>query len=138
MKRPKKVMVFGTFDGIHDGHRHFLREAKKQGEELIVAVSKDEVVQKLKNRKPARKITERIYDLKKEGLADLIIEGDDEIHTWRAVEKIKPDIICLGYDQKELEIALRSELLRFSFDVVIKTIDSHRGNELHSSLLNKN
>ena len=51
MKRPKKVMVFGTFDGIHDGHRHFLREAKKQGEELIVAVSKDEVVQKLKNRK---------------------------------------------------------------------------------------
>ena len=41
-----------------------------------------------------------IDDLKKEGLADLIIEGDDEIHTWRAVEKIKPDIICLGYDQK--------------------------------------
>jgi cytidyltransferase-like protein len=47
-KKITTVMVFGTFDGIHDGHRYFLNEAKKFGDKLVVAVAKDTTVKTLK------------------------------------------------------------------------------------------
>ena len=39
-----KVMVFGTFDRLHDGHRFFLREAEKLGTTLFIVVARDSMV----------------------------------------------------------------------------------------------
>ena len=30
-----KVMVFGTFDGVHPGHENFFEQAKQHGDYLI-------------------------------------------------------------------------------------------------------
>ena len=40
----KTIAIFGVFDGIHDGHLFFIREAKKQGNRLVAIVARDEVV----------------------------------------------------------------------------------------------
>lgn len=32
----KKALAFGTFDGLHEGHEDFFRQAKKFGDNLIV------------------------------------------------------------------------------------------------------
>src|SRR3990167_6744552 len=48
MKR--KVLVGGCFDILHFGHIHFLREAKKLGDYLIVALESDFGVKKLKGK----------------------------------------------------------------------------------------
>ncbi|MFH1181685.1 MAG: adenylyltransferase/cytidyltransferase family protein, partial [Candidatus Woesearchaeota archaeon] len=45
------VMVFGTFDILHRGHEHFLRQAKKHGR-LIVVVARSSIVRKLKGKPP--------------------------------------------------------------------------------------
>jgi len=35
----KRVMVFGVFDGLHEGHKSFLRQARKYGGELRAVVA---------------------------------------------------------------------------------------------------
>lgn len=40
-KKFNRVMVFGVFDGLHPGHRAFLRQARKKGDKLIVVVARD-------------------------------------------------------------------------------------------------
>src|SRR3990167_8144697 len=96
----RKVLVFGTFDGIHDGHRFFLREAKKCGGELVVGVAKDGMVRKLKGALPDVPLPNRIRMLEAEGLADKVIPGDENIGNWEIIKRERPDVICLGYDQK--------------------------------------
>ena len=38
----KKVLTYGTFDMLHEGHINILRRAKQFGDYLVVAVSTDE------------------------------------------------------------------------------------------------
>lgn len=38
----KKIITYGTFDLLHEGHINILKRAKELGEYLIVAVSTDE------------------------------------------------------------------------------------------------
>ena len=48
----KKVMAFGSFDILHDGHKHYLKEAKSFGDYLVVIVARDENIVKFKGKKP--------------------------------------------------------------------------------------
>jgi len=59
--KKKKVMVFGTFDIFHPGHRSFLNQAKKYGNYLIVVVARDKQSKFSKNkiRKIRRKYERR-------------------------------------------------------------------------------
>jgi cytidyltransferase-like protein len=135
----KKVLVFGTFDGVHDGHRHFLRRAKKYGDFLVVAVAKDTTVKILKGVLPQIPLPNRIMNLKKEKIADLVVPGDQVIGKWKIIKRLKPDIICFGYDQLALKDALQGEKARGGFNWKLKffVIDAFKGKELHSSFLKK-
>jgi cytidyltransferase-like protein len=130
-KKNTTVMVFGTFDGIHDGHRHFLKESKKFGDKLVVAVAKDTTVKILKGHLPEAPLPNRIIKLKQENLADEVIPGDQEIGKWQIIKKLKPDVVCLGYDQ----IELRDALIKENFSITIEIIEPFKNGELHSSLL---
>ena len=48
----KIVLVGGCFDLLHYGHIEFLKNAKKQGEYLIVALEPDEAIVNYKKRQP--------------------------------------------------------------------------------------
>lgn len=114
-----KVLCFGTFDGVHDGHRAMLREAGQLTADgspltaknyLIAAVAPDSVVLKLKNHTPRHSQAERIQMLKNEHLADEIILADDSVGEWKIIKKVKPSVIALGYDQDELRASLEEFL----------------------------
>jgi len=109
----KKVMVFGVFDGIHEGHRAFFKEVKKHGRYLIVAVAQDHVVEYLKGRLPQRNLARRIDDLRKEPAVDEVALGDAELGTYEVVKKFRPSVIALGYDQQALKEDLESWLKKF-------------------------
>ncbi len=94
-----KVMVFGTFDILHPGHNHMLKEAKQYGEELIVVIARDDNVKKAKGRLPKNNEKQRLTNLKKLKLTDKICLGN--LHNkYKIIDEEKPDIIALGYDQK--------------------------------------
>lgn len=106
MRSHKKVLVFGTFDGLHAGHGFFLREARKKGDYLIAVVAQDTVVKELKGRSSRAPLAERLAALRASGLVDDVCAGDTMLGSWSAVKKYKPDIIALGYDQDALGNAL--------------------------------
>jgi|SRR3990167_6903272 len=105
----KKVMVMGTFDLLHKGHLHLLKEAKKKGDYLVVLIARDATVKKVKGRKPYRSEKRRLTDVKNSGIADKVILGNLK-DKYSALIKEKSDIICLGYDQKFFTDSLPEKL----------------------------
>jgi len=132
----KKVLIFGTFDGLHDGHIFFISQAKKVAENLIICVARDEIVFTIKNHYPKKSLENRMRILSEKFTKAIILAGDEALQKWSAVLEHKPEIIALGYDQMTLYQALSKdrELFPFLKDIII--IKDHRGQELHSSILN--
>ena len=132
----KKVMVFGVFDGLHEGHRAFLKEAKQCGDYLIAVLAHDHVVEHLKGRLPRLNFADRFEHLKKEDLIDEIAIGDGNLGTWSVLEKYKPDVIALGYDQESLGEALDEYLKNVDWYPEVKVMRDYEGNKNHSSIIN--
>jgi FAD synthetase len=132
----KKVMVFGTFDGIHEGHLDFFRQAKQYGDYLIAIIGRDSNILKIKNHLPLRSEQERLQNLRNCKLVDEVLLGHEN-DPYKMIEKIKPDIICLGYDQggyaENLEIKLREECL----NIKIFRLKAYKPKQFKSSILNK-
>ncbi len=104
-----KVFVGGTFDILHPGHIYLIKEAAKLGK-VYVVVARDTNVEKFKGRKPVIKEEQRLYVISNvKGVYKAILGDTDDI--FKSVEKIKPDIILLGPDQKISENELK-EVLR--------------------------
>ncbi|MEK7591615.1 MAG: adenylyltransferase/cytidyltransferase family protein [Patescibacteria group bacterium] len=93
-----RILVFGTFDELHPGHRFVLEEALKRGETHVV-VARDLNVQKIKGRLPKQNEEERRRAIEKAfpGMHPVLGDTSDFLVPVRAV---KPDLIVLGYDQK--------------------------------------
>lgn len=134
--KSKKVLVFGTFDHIHPGHIHFLTEAKKLGQ-LIISVASDQSVAYRKTKKPSKKTRTRVKEVASLSIADQTIAGDKKLGNWSVIKKINPDIIAVGYDQKELEKALKKAKKEFGFKFLIKKITAKSPRKYHSSIIKK-
>ncbi len=92
-----RVMASGVFDLLHSGHLHFLEEARKLGDELVVVVATDKTVREKKH-EPITNEEMRlnmVSALRPVDLAVLGKEGD----MFEIVAELKPDIIALGFDQ---------------------------------------
>ncbi len=107
-------MVFGTFDIFHKGHEDFFRQAREFGEYLIVVVARDENVLKIKGKLPRDNEDMRQEKIVESKLADKVILGnlDDK---YKVIQEYKPDVICLGYDQRVSEDELKEKLIEFGF-----------------------
>ncbi len=93
-----RVFSAGVFDFFHEGHRFFLLSAKKLGDELFVVIARDKNVWKRKGFFPFFSEEKRKEKVQSSGIADTVLIGEmGDIFT--VVEKIKPDILALGYDQ---------------------------------------
>lgn len=99
-----KVLVGGCFDILHYGHIHFLREAKKLGDHLIVALESDENLKRLKgstrpihNQKQRKEILE---SLKFVDEVLLLPEMKTDSEYEKMVTKIAPHIIAITEGSK--------------------------------------
>ena len=94
-----KVIVFGTFDIIHPGHIHMLKEAKEYGDFLIVVVAINITVCDVKGKEPKNDELKRLKNVRKLNIADKVRLGclGDK---YEAIAEEKPNIVALGYDQK--------------------------------------
>jgi len=106
------VLVFGTFDIFHLGHVSFLEQARFHGDYLSVVVARDETVLKIKGELPRNNEEERLEKIKNSLLVDNLFLGNLG-DKYEIIQKIKPDIICLGYDQEFFIEQLHDKLNEF-------------------------
>src|SRR3989338_11029882 len=92
------VLAFGTFDLLHPGHISYLRQAKALGKRLVVVIATDSNVEKIKGKRPLNSQEARKELVEALKIVDEALIGfeDDMI---KSVEKVKPEIVALGYDQ---------------------------------------
>ena len=102
------VMASGTFDLLHMGHIYYLKESKKLGDKLLVVVAVDETVKKLKH-EPVTSEQLRLDLIKELKVVDNAYLGRKD-DMFAIVEKLKPDIIALGFDQIHDIIQIEKEL----------------------------
>lgn len=121
----KKVLAGGVFNIIHPGHIYFLKEAKKLGSYLIVVVASDRTAGK-KAIFPAEVRKKMVESLK---FVDRVVIGS-ETDRMNILEKEKPDIVVLGYDQEmqipDFQVKRIRKLKGFSTKKIIKKIKNKK------------
>ncbi|MBN1646070.1 FAD synthase [Candidatus Woesearchaeota archaeon] len=129
-----KVMVFGSFDGLHEGHLYYLKQAKAHGDRLVVVVARDETIRDIKGRLPELSLKERIRRLQELDCVDEVLPGGlgDKLLV---IESVRPDVICLGYDQKSFTAGLRANLKSRGVSSNIIRIGAFHPDKYKSSLL---
>ena len=92
----------GVFDMFHIGHLNIIKKAKENCDYLIVGVTTDEEVVRVKNKKPIIPFNERIEIIKSISYVDQVYVEDntDKLLAW---EKLKFNIIFKGDDWKGSE-----------------------------------
>ena len=94
----KTVITYGTFDLFHTGHLNLLKRAKALGARLIVGVTSDAYDLNRGKLNVVQSCAERIENVKKSGLADLILIEEEEGQKIQDVQKYGADIFAIGSD----------------------------------------
>lgn len=135
-KRRKIVLASGVFDLLHLGHVRFLEEAKRAGgrnAELIVIVARDSIVEQRKREKPVMPENQRCALVASLKVVDCAILGFQKFNIGRVIEKVKPYVIAVGYDQEGIERTVRTYVEENKLNVKIVRIGKFGEDELNSS-----
>ncbi len=130
------MLASGVFDLLHLGHVKFLEEAKNAGgrnAELLVIVARDSTVQKLKGRKPVMPEDQRRALVEALRVVDEAVLGLENFDIGDVIERVKPDVIALGYDQADMEKRVCEYVNKYGLDVKIVRVGKFAKDELSSS-----
>ena len=94
----KKVITYGTYDLLHEGHLNLLRRAKALGDYLIVGVTNDSFDRERGKLNVRNNVLERVDAIKATGLADQIIIEDYMGQKIDDILKYDIDIFAIGSD----------------------------------------
>ncbi len=113
---------------MHLGHLHLFRQAKKLGDKLVVVVARDCNVKKIKGQAPLHNEKERLEFLRHIDLVDEVLLGD-KADMYKVIEKVRPDVIALGYDQ-------RTDLMKL-VDYNVKIMRAYKPRKAKSNKIKK-
>ena len=94
----KRVITYGTYDLLHQGHINLLRRAKALGDYLIVGVTNDIFDRERGKLNVHNNVLERVEAVKATGLADKIIIEDYVGQKIDDIQKYDVDIFAIGSD----------------------------------------
>lgn len=94
----KKVITYGTYDLLHQGHINLLKRAKALGDYLIVGVTNDNFDRDRGKLNVHNNVLERVDAVKATGLADKIIIEDYVGQKIDDIQKYDVDIFAIGSD----------------------------------------
>jgi cytidyltransferase-like protein len=117
------VMIGGAFEIIHPGHVHTTSEAKKLGDVLVVVVAADSTVMKNKKREPVTSQEWRVRLVSALRDVDAAVPGGLG-SIYDMLEKIRPDIVALGYDQWHIPQDIENEAVRRGMKVRVVRLSS--------------
>ena len=94
----KKVITYGTYDLLHQGHINLLRRAKELGDYLIVGVTSDSFDRGRGKLNVRNNVLERVEAVKATGYADEVIIEDYLGQKIDDILKYDVDIFAIGSD----------------------------------------
>ena len=94
----KKVITYGTYDLLHQGHINLLRRAKELGDYLIVGVTSDSFDRGRGKLNVRNNVLERVDAVKATGYADEVIIEDYLGQKIDDIQKYDVDIFAIGSD----------------------------------------
>ena len=109
----KVVLTSGSFDLAHIGHARYLREARLQGDFLIVGVESDERVQKRKGPdRPVVPQSERVEALTHLRYVDIVTIKNIKDAKWKLIKLVRPDVLIIsertGYSKEKIKALEKS------------------------------
>lgn len=94
----KKVITYGTYDLLHQGHINLLKRAKELGDYLIVGVTNDSFDRNRGKLNVRDNVLDRVEAVRATGLADKIIIEDYIGQKIDDIQKYDVDIFAIGSD----------------------------------------
>ena len=94
----KKVITYGTFDLLHQGHVNLLRRAKELGDYLIVGVTSDSFDKNRGKLNVRNNVLERVAAVKATGYVDEVIIEDYIGQKIDDIQRYNVDIFAIGSD----------------------------------------
>jgi D-beta-D-heptose 7-phosphate kinase/D-beta-D-heptose 1-phosphate adenosyltransferase len=94
----KVVFTNGCFDILHAGHVDYLKDAKQEGDRLIVAINSDESVHRLKGEgRPINPLDRRMTMLAGLSSVDWVVSFDDDTPE-SLIRDLEPEVLVKGGD----------------------------------------
>ena len=121
LRKTGKKIAFtnGCFDILHVGHVRYLREARKTGDVLVLALNSDSSVRSIKGEKrPLVPEMERAEVLAALEFIDFVTLFD-ELTPLELIQYLKPDVLIKGGDWPEEKVVGRDEIKKWGGKVVI-------------------
>ena len=121
---------------MHLGHVKFLEEAKKAGGEnakLVVIVARDSTVKATKGRKPIMPENQRRALVESLRVVDAAVLGIEDFDIGEVIERVKPDVIALGYDQVDMERRVREYVNKHGLNVNVIRVGKFENDDMNSS-----
>ena len=97
-----KQVVFtnGVFDLLHPGHVRYLRDARREGDALVVAINSDRSVRAIKGaHRPVNPAHERAEILAALECVDAVVVFDED-NPQEIISRLQPDVLVKGADWK--------------------------------------
>lgn len=130
------VLASGVFDLLHYGHIRFLEEAKHlvgKNSKLVVIVARDKTVIRMKGRRPVIPEDQRRALVEALEVVDEALLGYEDMDLDSVIERIKPDVIAIGYDQDEIEEKTRGIVEEKGLELRIIKVGRFGMKDLNSS-----
>ena len=112
----RRVVAQGTFDVLHPGHVHYLREAAELGELHVIIARRENVTHKPKPVVPDEQRRRMVAAL--DPVAEAHLGHREDIFV--PIERIRPAVIVLGHDQHHDEDAIAGALAERGIDCEVR------------------
>jgi len=113
------VLANGCFDLIHAGHIRYLKESKKKGDVLVVALNSDSSIRRLKGKgRPILREKERVEIISSFPFVDYIATFEEQ-NVEKVLLCLKPDIHAKGSDYTEETVPERETVKAYGGSIAI-------------------
>lgn len=127
------VLTGGVFDAIHVGHLFALSEAKKLGDLLVVVVARDSTAEGRKGKRPIFPEGERRALIEAMKPVDVALLGREGFSLREFLDRIRPDVLAVGYDQGRIEEEVRKLIAEMGLRTEVVRLPKRDGPGLASS-----
>jgi len=136
LARRRIVLATGAFDLLHLGHVRFLEASKRKGgpgAKLIVVVARDKTVFGRKGRLPILPEDQRRELVGSLRVVDKAMLGHTHLDLLGILREVRPDMICVGYDQQQIKASVEKLLRMERLPVRVVQIPKFGPDGLNSS-----